>query len=198
MTGPIDSVIGFAPETVLPRFLTGLPTRFEVAQRARRGQRPAHRHRPGEGAGHRRGAHQPHGRRVTTLRRNRVDLHTHTSRSDGVLPPLELYGRCAPRARPWSPSPTTTRSRAPRAARGRVRRASDAPQVITGIEINTVDADLRRWRTDCPTARSCTSWATASIPRMPARGRAGRAAGGSTDRIALTLARLDELGMPVT
>jgi metallophosphoesterase (TIGR00282 family) len=30
MTGPIHSVIGFAPETVLPRFLTGLPTRFEV------------------------------------------------------------------------------------------------------------------------------------------------------------------------
>ncbi len=30
MTGPLDSVIGFAPETVLPRFLTGLPTRFEV------------------------------------------------------------------------------------------------------------------------------------------------------------------------
>jgi calcineurin-like phosphoesterase len=30
MTGPIDSIIGFAPETVLPRFLTGLPTRFEV------------------------------------------------------------------------------------------------------------------------------------------------------------------------
>jgi metallophosphoesterase (TIGR00282 family) len=31
MTGPLDSVIGFAPETVLPRFLNGLPTRFEVA-----------------------------------------------------------------------------------------------------------------------------------------------------------------------
>jgi metallophosphoesterase (TIGR00282 family) len=30
MTGPLDSVIGFAPETVLPRFLNGLPTRFEV------------------------------------------------------------------------------------------------------------------------------------------------------------------------
>lgn len=30
MTGPIDSVIGFAPETVLPRFINGLPTRFEV------------------------------------------------------------------------------------------------------------------------------------------------------------------------
>ncbi len=30
MTGPVDSVIGFAPETVLPRFLNGLPTRFAV------------------------------------------------------------------------------------------------------------------------------------------------------------------------
>jgi metallophosphoesterase (TIGR00282 family) len=30
MTGPLESVIGFAPETVLPRFITGLPTRFEV------------------------------------------------------------------------------------------------------------------------------------------------------------------------
>jgi metallophosphoesterase (TIGR00282 family) len=31
MTGPLHSVIGFDPATVLPRFLTGLPTRFEVA-----------------------------------------------------------------------------------------------------------------------------------------------------------------------
>jgi hypothetical protein len=30
MTGPLDSVIGFAPETVLPRFMSGLPTRFQV------------------------------------------------------------------------------------------------------------------------------------------------------------------------
>ena len=30
MTGPIDSIIGFDPDTVLPRFLNGLPTRFEV------------------------------------------------------------------------------------------------------------------------------------------------------------------------
>ena len=30
MTGPLDSVIGFEPETVLPRFLNGLPTRFAV------------------------------------------------------------------------------------------------------------------------------------------------------------------------
>ncbi len=30
MTGPLDSVIGFQPETVLPRFINGLPTRFQV------------------------------------------------------------------------------------------------------------------------------------------------------------------------
>jgi 2',3'-cyclic-nucleotide 2'-phosphodiesterase len=34
MTGPIWSVIGFAPATVLPRFLNGLPTRFEVGEGA--------------------------------------------------------------------------------------------------------------------------------------------------------------------
>jgi len=32
MTGPLWSVIGFAPHTVLPRFLNGLPTRFEVGE----------------------------------------------------------------------------------------------------------------------------------------------------------------------
>jgi 2',3'-cyclic-nucleotide 2'-phosphodiesterase len=32
MTGPIDSVIGFNPATVLPRFINALPTRFEVAE----------------------------------------------------------------------------------------------------------------------------------------------------------------------
>ena len=31
-TGPAWSIIGFAPETVLPRFLTGLPTRFQVGE----------------------------------------------------------------------------------------------------------------------------------------------------------------------
>jgi metallophosphoesterase (TIGR00282 family) len=30
MTGPLDSVIGFEPASVLPRFLNGLPTRFTV------------------------------------------------------------------------------------------------------------------------------------------------------------------------
>jgi len=32
MTGPIWSVIGFDPRTVLPRFINALPTRFEVGE----------------------------------------------------------------------------------------------------------------------------------------------------------------------
>ena len=32
MTGPLYSVIGFEPRTVLPRFINALPTRFEVAE----------------------------------------------------------------------------------------------------------------------------------------------------------------------
>ncbi len=32
MTGPIWSVIGFLPKTVLPRFINALPTRFEVGE----------------------------------------------------------------------------------------------------------------------------------------------------------------------
>lgn len=34
MTGPIWSVIGFQPRTVLPRFINALPTRFEVGEGA--------------------------------------------------------------------------------------------------------------------------------------------------------------------
>jgi metallophosphoesterase (TIGR00282 family) len=34
MTGPIWSVIGFKPDTVLPRFINALPTRFEVGDGA--------------------------------------------------------------------------------------------------------------------------------------------------------------------
>ena len=32
MTGPLWSVIGFEPRTVLPRFINALPTRFEVGE----------------------------------------------------------------------------------------------------------------------------------------------------------------------
>ena len=32
MTGPVESVLGVKPENVINRFLTKLPTRFEIAQ----------------------------------------------------------------------------------------------------------------------------------------------------------------------
>jgi calcineurin-like phosphoesterase len=32
MTGPYDSVIGVEPETILKRFITGMPSRFETAK----------------------------------------------------------------------------------------------------------------------------------------------------------------------
>jgi hypothetical protein len=32
MTGPVHSVIGFDPKTVLPRFMNALPTRFAVGE----------------------------------------------------------------------------------------------------------------------------------------------------------------------
>ena len=111
MTGPIDSVIGFAPATVLPRFLTGLPTRFEVGSGPVIFNALHHRHRcRAAGAAVGRGAIQPPAGRVTSLRRNTVDLHCHTQRSDGVLPPLELYAADARlRHAPRGASPTTTR-----------------------------------------------------------------------------------------
>jgi len=31
MTGPFDSVLGRRPEQIIRRFITGLPTRFEMA-----------------------------------------------------------------------------------------------------------------------------------------------------------------------
>ena len=51
MTGPVWSVIGFDPATVLPRFINALPTRFEVGERAGRLQRGPDRHRSGDGPG---------------------------------------------------------------------------------------------------------------------------------------------------
>ena len=51
MTGPVWSVIGFEPRTVLPRFINALPTRFEVGEGTGRLQRGPGRHRPGDRPG---------------------------------------------------------------------------------------------------------------------------------------------------
>ena len=82
---------------------------------------------------------------MTTLRRNTVDLHTHTARSDGVLEPLELYQQM----RAWGSTLVAITDHDTLAG---VREMLDAgcgapgttgPQLIVGVEINTmVDAEV--------------------------------------------------------
>ena len=109
MTGPIWSVIGFNPATVLPRFINALPTRFEVGDgpvifnacqvdvdpatgRALQIERIGDRRRGLTRAGATRRA------RATGAGEEEpfvpgaavADLHAHTLRSDGVLEPREL------------------------------------------------------------------------------------------------------------
>jgi len=82
---------------------------------------------------------------VTTLRRNTVDLHTHTARSDGVLEPLELYEQM----RAWGSTlvaitdhDTLAGVREMRAA-GCGAPGTTGPRLIVGVEINTlVDAEI--------------------------------------------------------
>ena len=110
MTGPIWSVIGFDPRTVLPRFINALPTRFEVGSgpvvfnatpdRYRSGDRsrPPDRADPAPPRDlsapvpttSRRHAPAPATGAVVPPSPSTVDLHAHTTRSDGVLEPAAL------------------------------------------------------------------------------------------------------------
>ena len=113
MTGPIWSVIGFDPKTVLPRFINALPDPVRGRRGAGDLQRRPDRHRPGDGPGARDRADPAPRRGLSVARtgrhaakasalaaatepgRSTVDLHTHTLRSDGVLQPVELVRAAA-------------------------------------------------------------------------------------------------------
>jgi predicted metal-dependent phosphoesterase TrpH len=81
---------------------------------------------------------------VTTLRRNQVDLHTHTARSDGVLEPAELYDQM----RAWGSALVSitdhdTLAGARELLDAGLGTGSDGPRIIAGVEINTsVDAEI--------------------------------------------------------
>jgi hypothetical protein len=83
---------------------------------------------------------------VTTLRRNTVDLHTHTARSDGVLEPLMLYEQM----RRWGSTlvaitdhDTLAGARELLAA-GAGAPGTSGPRIVVGVEINTmVDAEIQ-------------------------------------------------------
>jgi 3',5'-nucleoside bisphosphate phosphatase len=89
---------------------------------------------------------EPVGQMVTP-RRNRVDLHTHTDRSDGVLPPGQLYDDMRAyglRVAAIADHDTLAGYRELRAA-GLGREAGpDGPQLIPAVEINSIaDRQLR-------------------------------------------------------
>ena len=82
---------------------------------------------------------------MTTLRRNTVDLHTHTARSDGVLEPLELYGQM----RAWGSTLVAITDHDTLAgvremlAAGCGAPGTTGPRLVVGVEINTmIDAEI--------------------------------------------------------
>lgn len=82
---------------------------------------------------------------MTTLRRNTVDLHTHTARSDGVLEPLQLYEQM----RAWGSTLVAITDHDTLAgareliAAGRGAPGTSGPRLVVGVEINTmVDAEI--------------------------------------------------------
>jgi len=83
---------------------------------------------------------------VTTLRRNSIDLHTHTARSDGVLEPLELYEQM----RAWGSTLVAITDHDTLAGARELLGAgcgaagSSGPRIIVGVEINTaIDDEIK-------------------------------------------------------
>jgi len=83
---------------------------------------------------------------MTTPRRNQVDLHTHTARSDGVLEPLDL----GEQMRAWGSTVVAITDHDTLAGARELLAAGDAdawaagPRIIVGVEINTApDDDVR-------------------------------------------------------
>jgi predicted metal-dependent phosphoesterase TrpH len=138
---------------------------------------------------------------VTTLRRNHLDFHTHTNRSDGVLTPLALYGQMRDygmRLVAITDHDSLEGYREIAAAGLGAQAGPEGPQVIPGLEINTIGGDLTSrdglgrdgdelhilgfgMDIDDPVFRE--------VRRRQRQGR--------QDRLATMLERLRELGMPV-
>lgn len=82
---------------------------------------------------------------MTTPRPNRVDLHTHSRRSDGVLEPLALYGemrRFGMRLVALTDHDTLAGYRELRAAGLGERPSPTGPQLVAGVEINTLAGEV--------------------------------------------------------
>lgn len=82
---------------------------------------------------------------MTTLRRNSIDLHTHTARSDGVLEPLKLYEQM----HAWGSTLVAITDHDTLAGARELLEAgcgapgSSGPRIIVGVEINTaIDEEI--------------------------------------------------------
>jgi 3',5'-nucleoside bisphosphate phosphatase len=138
---------------------------------------------------------------VTTLRRNRVDLHTHTSRSDGILPPRELHAQMARYGMALvaiTDHDTLAGAAELRAAGLGAVAGAAGPRIIAGVEINTVGGEaLRRYGLgrdgeELHILGYGLDPADPALDAMLLRQRTGR-----RDRIALTLERVAGLGMHI-
>lgn len=138
---------------------------------------------------------------MTTLRRNTVDLHTHTARSDGVLEPLELYEQM----RAWGSTLVAITDHDTLAgvremlAAGCGAPGTTGPRLIVGVEINTmVDEEIEavggteERLGELHILGLGVDPEDASLAETLERQRGAR-----ERRLGLTLDRLRELGMPV-
>ena len=138
---------------------------------------------------------------MTTIRRNRVDLHCHTRRSDGSLEPADLYAAM----RAWglrlaaiTDHDTLEGYRELRAAGVGLAGMHDGPRLIPALEINTVgnvgmeDHGLGRVHGELHILGFGVDADDPGLDATLERQRRSR-----ETRIDLTLAALRDLGMPV-
>lgn len=138
---------------------------------------------------------------MTTLRRNHIDLHTHTARSDGVLEPSELYRQM----RAWGSTLVAITDHDTLAGARELLAAGvggtgrDGPRVLVGVEINTaVDEDIEAiGGTEDRLGELHILGLGVDADNSSLEAILDRQRGGRRRRLELTLERLRELGMPV-
>jgi predicted metal-dependent phosphoesterase TrpH len=138
---------------------------------------------------------------VTTLRPNRIDLHCHTRRSDGVLEPLELYRQMRAygmRLVAVTDHDTLAGYRELRAAGLGATPSPDGPQLVPALEINSIAEHLLERHGFGRDGEELHIVGLGVDPDEPALAATlARQRDGRRRRIELTLQRLAEEGMPV-
>lgn len=138
---------------------------------------------------------------MTTPRRNHIDLHTHTARSDGVLEPAALYQQMAD----WGATLVAITDHDTLAGAREILGAgvgppeSSGPRVIVGVEINTrVDDEIVAVGGSAERLGELHMLGLGVDPDDATfEATLERQRGGREARIRLTLERLRELGMDV-